>query len=1357
MTRFIPLALAILAGCSMFTDLDGDGVLNEDDCNPNMADGMSISACDCPDQNPDCPQEPTDTGTTPDDTGIEQLETWCYDYDGDGFGDPADCQTYESEHYVLDATDCDDFNSAINPAAIEFCNLVDDDCDGDVDEDVMSKFYADLDADGYGGTLQTIMACEAPTGYTSDATDCNDADPGMSPGEAEYCDGRDNDCNGEIDDDYAIDAPIWYTDIDMDGYGNAEFARSACSQPSGFVADASDCDDLDDLVNPASAEFCDGVDQNCDGVIDEGVMDVFYADTDGDDYGDAISSVSACDQPTGYVTDASDCDDANAATNPAATESCNELDDDCDGTVDEDVTSRFYADTDGDGYGECLEDTSACTSVLACDAPAGYVSTTGDCDDSEATTFPGAPEYCDGIDNDCDGLSDEDDALDASTWYQDRDEDGYGDGASVMVTCYEPSGYVALDGDCNDLDADFNPGITEDDCTDPNDYNCDGSVGYADLDGDGFAACEECNDSDSAAFPGSTEFCNGLDDDCDGEIDDGSVDAPTWYYDGDIDGYGNAAYSIDACEVPMGYVPDSTDCDDSLATVNPAATEYCNGHDDDCDSDVDEDDAADAPTWYSDADSDTYGNAAVSTVTCYQPSGYVADDSDCLDTDDSVYPGATEYCDGADNDCDGVVDNGVTTATWYADADLDGYGDDATAITSCLIMSGYVLVGSDCDDADADVNPDVMEICDGTDEDCDGVVDNDCIYEDSDGDGYSTVLDCDDSDSAVNPAGTEICSDGLDNDCDGFDLDCDDVDWDGDGFSVNVGDCDDEDADIFPGAAENCTDGFDNDCDGVVDYLDSDCSAFVDDDGDGYAGADCDDSDPDISPAATEIPYNGIDEDCDGSDLTDVDADGYDYEIDCDETNPDVHPGATEVCGDGLDNDCDGEDFECAPTDGDGDGWLEADGDCDDADASTYPGASEICYDAADNDCNGLTDDGCPAWDMDGDGYSSISDCDDSDATVYPGATEAANGIDDDCDGVVDEGTDAYDDDGDGFSEADGDCDDADAMIYPGADEFCDGIDSDCDGTVDEAAALDADIWFADEDKDGFGDELSLAYSCTEPAGYTADGSDCDDNDSSVHPYATEYCNGADDDCDGDVDEDLATAIWYADLDLDGYGDDSTAFTSCLYEAGMVLVGGDCNDSDASVHPWADDVCEDDIDQDCDGADEACPVPPIEPEGTDADGDGVTVEDGDCDDSDVLVNPLATEACESGVDEDCDGEIDEMVCVSNVDCSLDTDGVTLVVTVSGNISGSLRMPLAGVITTVGLEGYTSGGRFTVAYQGDWLSHTLLVYSDTRFMVYAMDAAGTIQYASPEMWGTSGLCSRVEDGLGGWVFVSSSGT
>ena len=122
-------------------------------------------------------------------------------------------------------------------------------------------------------------------------------------------------------------------------------------------------------------------------------------------------------------------------------------------------------------------------------------------------------------------------------------------------------------------------------------------------------------------------------------------------------------------------VADATDCDDAEGSTHPGADETCDGADDDCDGLIDED-GTDATTWYADTDGDGYGDASVAVASCGQPTGYVADDTDCDDTDATVNPDAAEVCDGLDQDCDGSVDEGATgTDTWYADTDGDGFGD----------------------------------------------------------------------------------------------------------------------------------------------------------------------------------------------------------------------------------------------------------------------------------------------------------------------------------------------------------------------------------------------------------------------------------------------------------------------------------------------------------------------------------------------------------------------------------------------------------------------------------------------------------------------------------------------------------
>ena len=348
----------------------------------------------------------------------------------------------------------------------------------------------------------------------------------------------------------------------------------------------------------------------------------YYADADGDGYGDDDDVVESCSVPDGYALEGGDCDDTSPEVNPEAVEVCNGLDDDCDDAVDEDAVDAdtWYADLDGDGYGHPTE------TLAACDQPDEYVGNDRDCDDSDDAINPDGDEVCNDVDDNCDGRVDEDEALDATTWYDDGDEDGFGDPDDSHVSCEAPSGYIA-----------------------------DGS---------------DCVDTDNDIFPGADELCNDEDDDCDGDIDEDAIDAVTWYDDSDADGYGDPASAETGCDAPSGTVTTGGDCDDDEDEVNPDADEVCDEVDNDCDGTADNDDALDAGTWYADTDSDSYGDASSSTTACEQPSGYVADDSDCHDTDSTAFPDSTSTetpGDGIDTDCDG---NDFCT-----DLDCDGRGD----------------------------------------------------------------------------------------------------------------------------------------------------------------------------------------------------------------------------------------------------------------------------------------------------------------------------------------------------------------------------------------------------------------------------------------------------------------------------------------------------------------------------------------------------------------------------------------------------------------------------------------------------------------------------------------------------------
>ncbi len=307
--------------------------------------------------------------------------------------------------------------------------------------------------------------------------------------------------------------------------GDTQIVALIDADLDGFSAEE-DCDDSDPEIHPEATELCDEVDNDCDDEIDEddaADAGTWYLDSDADGYGNELEAVTQCTAPSGYVEESAegfDCDDDDAAFHPGADESdCSDPDDyNCDGSV-------AYEDADGDGWAACEE-----------------------CDDADDAVNPDAIEVCDEIDNDCDTLiDDEDDGLDISTatdWYLDADEDGFGSEEESLLQCAAPSGYVAASAegfDCDDEDSAFHPGADEPDCADPNDYNCDGSVAYEDADGDGWAACEECDDADDAVNPDAIEICNEIDDDCDGDTDDddASLDSTTtvsWLADNDADG-----------------------------------------------------------------------------------------------------------------------------------------------------------------------------------------------------------------------------------------------------------------------------------------------------------------------------------------------------------------------------------------------------------------------------------------------------------------------------------------------------------------------------------------------------------------------------------------------------------------------------------------------------------------------------------------------------------------------------------------------------------------------------------------------------------------------------------------------------
>ncbi len=218
---------------------------------------------------------------------------------------------------------------------------------GGADACIKYWFCEDKDGDGYGNGSKCVLSCTKPIGYVSDSNDCNDANPDQTTAYLEVCDGKDNDCDGITDNvtDPAF-LQTYYEDKDGDGFGNPNAPKKACSKPTGYVVDNTDCDDTSNLVRPGMLELCDGKDNDCNGVIDDGVKLVtYYVDEDNDGYGSdkdpTFPPTTLCDNgyqnvPSYYVSNKTDCNDKNASVHPGATEVCSDnIDNNCDGVVNE--------------------------------------------------------------------------------------------------------------------------------------------------------------------------------------------------------------------------------------------------------------------------------------------------------------------------------------------------------------------------------------------------------------------------------------------------------------------------------------------------------------------------------------------------------------------------------------------------------------------------------------------------------------------------------------------------------------------------------------------------------------------------------------------------------------------------------------------------------------------------------------------------------------------------------------------------------------------------------------------------------------------------------------------------------------
>ena len=1121
-----------------------------------------------------------------------------------------------------DLTDCAPYDSAVYPGAKEACCLSVQASDTEALVDVTDG-SAGCDKNCDGKVKTCLLTDQDGDGFASPA-DCDDKNPDAHPGGKEKCDdGVDQDC---IDGDLKCSPG---QDGDGDGW------------PVGI-----DCNDSAAFIHPGAEELCNFIDDDCDGVVDDGNPGGYCADPKTGTPLPQWKSINECALALGQWFQAgAACGAAVGACQPGTLvcshvgllaqvtctdaktpqpELCNGADDNCDGKTDEDFTD-LGKPCDGDDIDECANGVYVCGEdgvAVVCGIESKF-DLLEQCDAVDPTSGNGKDEDCDGqVDEACYG------------------DDVDGDGAPAAL-------------DCNDADAAFHPNAKETKCCDPAlkgdmpnalalcDQNCDGQVTWcdpADLDQDGKFGKDDCNEGDPKIHVGAFEMCgDGVDQDCDKV--DLDCDKIT---DNDGDFYAPGA---------------GGDCDDFNPNVNPGATEKCNRKDDNCDGVIDE------------------GNPQATPGACGSSDGVCKPGKEvCVQQKFKAVllcvpevPAASELCDNLDNNCNGKTDE------YFPEVGQPCDGPDtdkcANGFWQCAADGSKVACVNE-------VVTDIAEICDGVDNDCDGLTDEEMTYFNKPlgaacvgqgGCGAGTVVCSPELQVAVcstdawgtTPESTPELCDGIDNDCDGFtdegmafdgkDIGAECVGNGACGQSKGIVQCAADKVSAicstmlggsaYKGSKEVC-DGVDNDCDGHVDedllIADSDChlsglcsvetvlAKCV-------AGAwQCNyDAVVGYQPEK-EVLCDGIDNDCDGE--TDED---FNVGLSCDGTD-------TDLCKNGVVSCSEDKLFSLCGTE-------------------TKLDIVESCN-GVDDDCDGETDDGfqigkaCDGFDTDqcpNGTWTCTSDGQDHECVneAAENLEEVCDGADNDCDGTTDEG---FPDLGAACDGPDSDkCANGVKICSPNKKatvcgqekvenivEACTGADDDCDGETDEGQQYKGKSLGANCQGLHEGNDCGPGKVVCSPGKKIAT---CSSNPDAFLIFdGAELCDGLDNDCDGKTDEELAWKGIKLGAACDPPGVCGVGSVECNDKSKQVT----CSTlADGSKAQASKEVC-DGKDNDCDGAadeelvlaDSECKVKGLcTPDNVSA---ACAAGAWNCNYTAVAGYEEAEVSCD-GIDNDCDGQTDE--------------------------------------------------------------------------------------------------------------------